>query len=585
MRRRLLGSISLAVLASLPALCAHAAQSENKPACPGGDPGITLPSGFCATIFADGVGHARHIAVADNGVVYVNTWSGRYYGKRGKTHEGGFLVALQDKNGDDAADVVERFGETPESGGSGGTGVGFYDGAVYAEERDRIVRYPLSPGEVAPKAKPETVISGLPLSGDHPMHPFVIDANGNLYLSSASATDSCQAENRMPESPGLTPCKELETRAGVWRYDAKKRDQKFSPTERFATGIRNAEGLAVEGDRIYATQHGRDQLAENWPKLYTPKQGADLPAEELLELREGADYGWPECYYDSFQNKLVLAPEYGGDGGKKVGVCAEKQGPIAAFPAHWAPNALLAYRGGQFPTGYNGGFFIAFHGSWDRAPFPQSGYNVVFQPAKDGKPAGDFIAFADGFAGGAKEPGGAAHRPSGLAQGPDGALYVSDDTNGRIWRITYHGNIAQGLEAAPAPAQTAGRAKEASPPEGVNPEAGALEGKSLPVPPGATDAQVALGERIFNGQAAGGTCAGCHGANGKGAPLAPDLTSGKWLWSDGSLNSIREVIAQGVAKPKEYRSPMPPKGGAQLSDSDLTAVAAYVWAIGHQNKR
>ena len=119
----------------------------------------------------------------------------------------------------------------------------------------------------------------------------------------------------------------------------------FSPAERYATGIRNAEGLAVDstGRGIFSTQHGRDQLQNNWPDLYQPEQEATLLAEELLRVTPGGDYGWPECYYDAGQRKLVLAPEYGGDGGKAVGVCARKLGPVAAFPAHWAPNDLLLY--------------------------------------------------------------------------------------------------------------------------------------------------------------------------------------------------------------------------------------------------
>ncbi len=113
---------------------------------------------------------------------------------------------------------------------------------------------------------------------------------------------------------------------------------------------------------------------------------------------------------------------------------------MIAFPAHWAPNGLLFYTGSQFPERYRGGAFIAFHGSWNRAPLPQGGYNVVFVPFQGGEPAGDWEIFADGFAGDEVSPGGAAHRPSGLAVGPDGSLFVSDDRGGRIWRIYYVGD-------------------------------------------------------------------------------------------------------------------------------------------------
>ena len=140
-------------------------------------------------------------------------------------------------------------------------------------------------------------------------------------------------------------------------------------------------------------------------------QGQNEPAEELVLLQRGADFGWPECYYDYDQKKLVLAPEYGGDGGKTSGVCAQKQEPVAAFPAHWAPNDMLIYEGNQFPTAYKDGAFIAFHGSWNRAPVAAEGYNVVFQPLADGKASGPFVVFADGFAGADKQPGRALPSP------------------------------------------------------------------------------------------------------------------------------------------------------------------------------
>jgi glucose/arabinose dehydrogenase len=211
--------------------------------CPGDNGGITLPRGFCATVFADNIGHARHLVVAPNGVVYVNTWSGRYYGND-TPPPGGFLVALQDTKGNGHADVNIRFGETLADGSHGGTGIALYNGALYAEVNDRIVRYALPPGSIAPTAAPDVIVSGLPLSGDHPMHPFAIDRQGNLYVDLGSATNSCQVQNRTLNSPGINPCTELETRAGTWRYDANRIGQHFSPAERFATGLRNGEGFA-----------------------------------------------------------------------------------------------------------------------------------------------------------------------------------------------------------------------------------------------------------------------------------------------------------------------------------------------------
>jgi glucose/arabinose dehydrogenase/mono/diheme cytochrome c family protein len=588
-------TVSVAVLLAGAYTSAGAATESNASAqndavsCPGKDPGITLPPGFCATVFADNLGHARHLTVTSNGVVYVNTWSGLYYGND-KPPAGGFLVALKDTDGDGKADVVSRFGKTVAQGSAGGTGIALYNGALYAEVNDRIVRYKLPETGVVPTDPPETIVSGLPLTGDHPMHPFAIHDKGEMFVDVATATDSCQKKNRMAKSPGLKPCKELETRGGIWRYDANKTGQKFSPGERYATGIRNADGISVDpqDQSLYATQHGRDQLSQNWPNLYQPKQGAELPAEELLRVEQGGDYGWPECYFDDKQNKLVLGPEYGGDGGKKVGVCAEKKPPIASFPAHWAPNDLLIYRGDSFPTAYSGGAFIAFHGSWNRAPFPQGGYNVVFQPLASGKASANYVVFADGFAGAKKEPGEAAHRPSGVAAGPDGSLYISDDQKGRIWRVKFHDDSkTTGITAAPSPTavnETTGSVGgEAQPPEGIHPNAGSAAAANLPTPPGQTKDQVALGAEIFHGQN-GATCNGCHGTNAKGTPLGPDLTAKHWLWGDGSVPSIAQTITNGVPNPKNYRSSMPPMGGAQLTPSDVLALADYVWALNNQNQ-
>jgi glucose/arabinose dehydrogenase len=156
--------------------------------CPGDNGGITLPPGFCATVFADNIGHARQMEVTPNGVVYVNTWSGRYY-RNDTPPPGGFLVALQDTTGNGRADVLIRFGPGTESGNAGGTGIALHNGALYAEINDRIVRYALPVGSVAPSGPPEVIVSGLPLTGDHPMHPFRIDAQGALFVDLGSASE------------------------------------------------------------------------------------------------------------------------------------------------------------------------------------------------------------------------------------------------------------------------------------------------------------------------------------------------------------------------------------------------------------
>lgn len=423
------GGDSAAIAAAAPAPCDSTAIPT----------GITVPDGFCVTVFADSLGHARHIVVATDGSVFVNTWSGRYFGDS-PVKPGGFLVALRDTTRDGRADVVQRFGETSEAKGTGGTGIAIHDGKLYAEAGSRIVRFPLGGGSLSPAGTGEVVVSNLPLTGDHPQHPIAIHSSGALYVSSGSASNSCQIKERTLESKGREPCAELATRAGVWRYDANATNQRFSAAERFATGIRNPVGITIGPDgALYTTMHGRDQLAENWPKLYTPEQGQEQPGEEFMRVEQGDDFGWPHCYYDTVQQKLVLAPEYGGDGGTEVGLCADKKPPLASFPAHWAPNAVAFHTGTQLPERYRGGIFVAFHGSWNRTPGPQEGYNVTFLPLADGRPAGPHEVFAQGFPGGTVQPDRARYRPSGVAVGPDGAIYVTDDRVGRVWRITYGG--------------------------------------------------------------------------------------------------------------------------------------------------
>jgi glucose/arabinose dehydrogenase len=185
---------------------------------------------------------------------------------------------------------------------------------------------------------------------------------------------------------------------------------------------------------LFALPNGRDQL--NLFPAFTVEQNAELPAEMLAQVNKGDDFGWPFCYYNGMARGYRLAPEYGGDG-KAVGRCDKIKTPLYAFPAHWAPVGMVFYSGSSFPAHYRNGAFIAFHGSWNRAPLPQAGFNVSFLPMRDGQPLSLHEVFAEGFTTSPPPAGGATHRPVGLAQGPDGALYISDDVGGRIYRVTF----------------------------------------------------------------------------------------------------------------------------------------------------
>jgi glucose/arabinose dehydrogenase len=427
-----LGLVGACLLAMAPV----SASAAGGAACAKDNAGLTLPKGFCATVFADKLGQPRHMAVAADGTLYVNSWLSPF--RPGlEAPKDGYIIALRDTNGDGVADVQHRFGQNASDPDAiGGTGIALYKGYLYAVETGKIVRYRLDPGQMMPKGPPQVVLSGLSTTGDHAMHSFLISKDGALIVNSGSATNSCQVNDRVPGSPGQDPCPELSTRAGIWKYDANKLNQKFSPKERYVSNIRNSMAIAFDakGD-LYDVPHGRDQLHANWPKIYNVEQGAELPAEKFLKIKAGASYDWPYCYYDEFQKKYVQAPEYGGDG-KKTDRCKNIPAPLTAYPGHWAPDDLLFYTGTAFPERYRRGAFIAFHGSWNRPK--AEGYDVVFQPfGASGKPEGKFEVFADGFAGADKSSAGAAHRPTGLAMGPDGALYVSDDQGGRIYRIIH----------------------------------------------------------------------------------------------------------------------------------------------------
>lgn len=399
-----------AILALAPALL------RAQPACAPDNAGLTLPAGFCATVFAEGLPQPRHGVVASTGELLLSS------------RNNGGVTLLRDTDGDGKADVVRRIAD------GNGTGIALANGALYVTHGSAILRYALRAGTLEPAGAPDTVVRDIPMGG-HAQHNFVVDG-ATLYLNVGSRTNSCQERDRQNESRGVDPCVELDTRAGIWSFDANGRQQVPGPANRFATGIRNAIALArhpTDG-ALWAMQHGRDQFLQNWPKLFDATYSAENPAEELLRVTKGDDFGWPYCYTVTAERKKVLAPEYGGDG-REVGRCAQKKAAVYGFPGHWAPNALLFYTGTQFPAEYRNGVFVAFHGSWNRAPLPQAGFQVAFVPLARNAAAGSHRTFADGFV----QPGGRVSRPTGLAQGTDGSLYVMDDAGGRVFRIAYVG--------------------------------------------------------------------------------------------------------------------------------------------------
>ncbi len=429
--RRLIRPFGLSLLL---AAALTGCQPEFLPAAQTGcDPdngGITLPEGFCAVVVSDSVGRARHIEVAANGDVLLAMNNDR--GPDRSVIPGGVAV-LRDTDGDGRADEVFRFGD------NGGNEVLLSGEYLYFATDDAVFRYPFPVGSTAPAGPPDTIVSELPDESSHRAKSVAIGPDNALFVNIGSPSNACQTESRTAGAPGMDPCPQLETRAGIWRFDAGVSGQTQEDGRRFGIGLRNTVALTIHpSGSLFGVIHGRDQLGSLWGDFFTDEDNAEKPAEEFVQINDGDDFGWPYCYYDPATDTKVLAPEYGGDG-TITGRCAEMKDPLIDFPAHWAPNDLAFYTGTQFPEEYRGGAFVAFHGSWNRAPAPQAGYNVVFAPFEGDSPTGEWEVFADGFAGRDVSPRGADHRPVGLAVGPDGSLFISDSRVGKVWKVMYKG--------------------------------------------------------------------------------------------------------------------------------------------------
>ncbi len=423
--------LSVLRFAVLPAALAGSFALYSLTAAPGrvapepGNAGLKLPAGFGALVVAETGAHARHLVVTPEGTLYVKLAK--------PTAKGAGILVLKPGAGGKAA-LAGGFGNY------GGTGIFQKNGYLYASSNREVFRYKLdAQSNVVSPAQPETVVTGLKMGREHETKSIALDNAGNLYVNIGAYSNSCQVLDREKGSMGIASCPVLDSAGGIWQFRADGQRQSYPQGVRYTTGLRNVVGLDwnAQADQLFVMQHGRDQLHDIFPALYDEKSSARLPAECMYALKKGDNAGWPYTYYDPAQHHKMLAPEYGGDGKKTVD--GQYLDPVAAYPAHMAPNALLFYTGAMFPARYRNGAFIAFHGSWNRAPEPQMGYFVAFQPFKDGKPSGAWEIFADNFAGSAAKAasGRADHRPCGLAQGPDGSLYVSDDNKGTIYRIVY----------------------------------------------------------------------------------------------------------------------------------------------------
>jgi len=431
------------LLICLMAVAACSDDDSAKPSPDGGAPagvkcaadngGITLPTGFCATIFFDGAGEPRQIAVTPQGRVFIDVPPST------PTATDGHVLALYDADNDGVAEQHATFGSV------GGNGIAWSDGQLFVAANDRIVRYTVPDGSSAPTdATPVVIAAGWPATGDHSAKSVAITGT-TMYVNVGSPSNACQVANRQPGSVGKDPCDELATRAGVWKLDISGRDQTQAMGTRVATGVRNANALAIDPatQMLWGALNGRDQLNENWPAMFTAAQDTQLPSDELFAVTTGADRGWPYCYHDPVAKQMKLAPEYGGNGVEQ-GRCAAIAPPAVAIPAHSAPLAMAFATGTQFPAAYRAGAFISNHGTRFDVNAPAAelhGYDVEFAPFANNQPTGELQKFATGFDAGKRPlPDSAPHRPVGLAMMPDGSLLIGDDTGGRIWRVFYTGN-------------------------------------------------------------------------------------------------------------------------------------------------
>jgi glucose/arabinose dehydrogenase len=518
--------------------------------------GLVVPDGFEVVVVADSIGSARHMAVSDNGDIYVKLRGGKPKG----------IVALRDVNKDGKVDTIKYFGDY-EDKGNYGTAMRIHNGYMYFSTAGEVYRFKMTPGQLVPDGEVELIVLDeykKDMHGyEHIAKPIALDEAGHLYVPYGAPGDVCQKLNRIPGEPGEYPCSQLEDHGGIWQFDANKPNQTQQRDGKlYATGIRSIVAMDwnKSDNSLYVAVHGRDDLNARNAALYSRWQSAVYPSEEFLRVEEGSNAGWPYYYYDQDKGKRVMNPEYLNVGIKETNGNDFLQ-PLLAFPAHWAPNDLFFYTGDQFPERYKNGAFIAFHGSTNRAPYPQAGYFVGFIPFENGKPTGKWEVFADGFIG--ESPlanvSDAPYRPMAIAMGPDGSLYLSETVKGKIWRVMFKGSKGNFGYANLADMERRKQLPHIKTPDELNDNL--------------QKDQAVGGEKIYNTY-----CASCHQRNGKGAEgRFPPLVDASWVKGDKAklinvlLNGLQgNIEVNGVG----YNGIMPKH--AFLTDEEAASVLTYI---------
>jgi glucose/arabinose dehydrogenase len=338
---------------------------------------LVVPDGFAASVFASGLAGPRLITFGPGGLLYV----AEAYANR--------IAVLHDRNGDGTAEATSIFASDLPSVHS----VVWHDGALYAGVPTGVIELRDKNGDGKADAR-KVLIDNYPTDG-HSTRTVLFLPDGRMLVSIGSSCNVCKESDPR--------------RAAIVAYDGPS----AMGEKVFAKGLRNAVGLAlhpVTGE-LWATCNERDWL------------GDDLPPDTVRIVTEGSDNGWPRC-----DAGTISDPDFGADTG-----CSGVPGPAVLLQAHSAPLGLAFYTGTSFPPEYRGDLFVAFHGSWNRSV--PTGYKVVRIHISGGKPEGAVQDFATGFA--IADQSRILGRPVGVAVGPDGALYVSDDKGGFIYRIAY----------------------------------------------------------------------------------------------------------------------------------------------------